>query len=287
MDAFWFHGKRCLHYGGCCGPCASQPCPCPPISCAPPATHPAAPRPPVPDRADVGGDLGQGAQRLGFGEVAREAHLIAHLGGLGADPGIGRVGQHLAADEGLDAARLEQRDLLAAARGEVARHEGRHVVEGLACCCPQGRVLLLDLGGVKLLLGLQHPGLGGLQHRIQPPQHRHRQDHVRILAALEQIAQHVVGDAPQERHDPVVDGLVHPSVVLPMAITVGRSRPAALSHRYCPARPRVSGEQQVLLPIEGMVDLEALRGAPEGSGPRREGHPRGLSGRLANPSRAA
>ena len=45
-----------------------------------------------------------------------------------------------------------------------------------------------------------------------------------------------------------------------MAITVGRSRPAALSHRYCPARPRVSGELQVLLPIEGMVDLEALRG---------------------------
>jgi hypothetical protein len=61
----------------------------------------------------------------------------------------------------------------------------------------------------ELLLRLQHPGLGGLKHRIQPPQHTHRQDHIRIPAPLEQIPQHVIGDAPQETHDSVVGGLVH------------------------------------------------------------------------------
>jgi valyl-tRNA synthetase len=45
----------------------------------------------------------------------------------------------------------------------------------------------------------------------------------------------------------------------------------------------VSGELQVLLPIEGMVDLEALRGRLQKDLARAEKEIRGLSGRLANP----
>jgi len=65
--------------------------------------------------------------------VPREAHLVADLGGLLLDPRIGRVGQHLAADEGVDAAGFEQRHLLGVAQvgvwfvlhhGGLALHRG-------------------------------------------------------------------------------------------------------------------------------------------------------------------
>ncbi|MEN9540471.1 MAG: hypothetical protein RLZZ459_562, partial [Cyanobacteriota bacterium] len=46
----------------------------------------------------------------------------------------------------------------------------------------------------------------------------------------------------------------------------------------------VSGELQVLLPIEGLVDLEALRGRLEKDIAKAEKEIKGLSGRLANPS---
>ena len=65
---------------------------------------------------NVGADLFERAQRLRLVEVPREADLVADLGGVFLDPGIGRVGQHLAADEGLDAAVFEQRNLLGVAQ---------------------------------------------------------------------------------------------------------------------------------------------------------------------------
>ncbi len=46
----------------------------------------------------------------------------------------------------------------------------------------------------------------------------------------------------------------------------------------------VSGELQVLLPIEGMVDLEALRGRLEKDLAKAEKEIKGLAGRLANPN---
>jgi valyl-tRNA synthetase len=46
----------------------------------------------------------------------------------------------------------------------------------------------------------------------------------------------------------------------------------------------VSGELQVLLPIEGLVDLEALRGRLEKDIAKAEKEIKGLSGRLANPN---
>ena len=59
--------------------------------------------------------------------MAGEAHLVAHLGGLRVDPGIGGVGQHLALQEGLDATLLQQGDLLAVTQvgvGFVLHHAG-------------------------------------------------------------------------------------------------------------------------------------------------------------------
>jgi valyl-tRNA synthetase len=46
----------------------------------------------------------------------------------------------------------------------------------------------------------------------------------------------------------------------------------------------VSGELQVLLPIEGLVDLDALRGRLEKDIAKAEKEIKGLAGRLANPN---
>jgi valyl-tRNA synthetase len=46
----------------------------------------------------------------------------------------------------------------------------------------------------------------------------------------------------------------------------------------------VSGELQVLLPIEGLVDLDALRGRLEKDLAKAEKEIKGLAGRLANPN---
>src|SRR5437016_5662476 len=56
---------------------------------------------------DVGADFVQRAQRLRLVEVAGEADFVTDLGGVFPDPGVGRVGQHFAADEGFDAAGFE------------------------------------------------------------------------------------------------------------------------------------------------------------------------------------
>ncbi len=57
---------------------------------------------------------------------------------------------------------------------------------------------------------------------------------------------------------------------------------AAAANERCLAA--VSGELQVLLPIEGLVDLDALRGRLEKDIAKAEKEIKGLSGRLANPN---
>ena len=71
------------------------------------------------DGENVGADLLQCTQRLRLVEVAREAHLVADPGGILLDPRIGRVGQHLAADEGFDAAFFQEWYLLGVAQVRV------------------------------------------------------------------------------------------------------------------------------------------------------------------------
>ena len=58
-------------------------------------------------------------------------------------------------------------------------------------------------------LHVEHGLLGRLQHRVEAAQHGHRQDDVAVLAAHVEVAQHVVGDAPDEVGDPVELALFH------------------------------------------------------------------------------
>jgi valyl-tRNA synthetase len=60
--------------------------------------------------------------------------------------------------------------------------------------------------------------------------------------------------------------------------------PAARAAGAPRALAGVSGELQVLLPIEGLVDLDALRGLLEKDIAKAEKEIAGLSGRLANPN---
>ena len=99
--------------------------------------------------------------------------------------------------------------LLAAAGLQVAQCELRSVVERLSRRVAERGALLGDARLVEHLLGVEHRLLGRLQHGIHAPDDAHRQDHVRVLAALEEVAQNVVGDAPDEGDDFVVRCLVH------------------------------------------------------------------------------
>ena len=99
--------------------------------------------------------------------------------------------------------------LLAASRFEIAERELRGVVEGLASCIAQRRALGRDARLVEHLFDVEHILFSGLEHRVHAPDDAHRQDHIRVLAALEEIAQHVIGDAPDKRDDFVVCCLVH------------------------------------------------------------------------------
>ena len=92
---------------------------------------------------------------------------------------------------------------------QAFQREGRGVVERLARLLAQSRVLVGDLGRVEVLLHAQHLLLGAFQQGIQPPDHRHRQNHVPILAPDIHVAQHVVRDPPDEADDAVVLRVVH------------------------------------------------------------------------------
>jgi len=69
--------------------------------------------------------------------------------------------------------------------------------------------LLGDARLVQHLLGFKNGLLRRLQHRVHAPQHTHGEDDIGIFAPPEQVAENVVGDAPDEGNDFVVGGLVH------------------------------------------------------------------------------
>ena len=108
--------------------------------------------------------------------------------------------------------------LLAAARFQVAQRELRGVVEGLPRRLAERGTLLGDARLVQHLLGVKHGLLGGLQHRVHAPDDAHRQDDIGVFAALEEVAQDIVGDAPDERNDFVVRCLIHFRVLLALQV---------------------------------------------------------------------
>jgi len=99
--------------------------------------------------------------------------------------------------------------LLAGAVAQVAQGEGRGVVKSLPGGLAQRALLVDDAGDVEQLFRCEHRGLRVLEHGVEPAQHRHRQDHVAVFAAHVEVAQHIVGDAPDETHDSAINGGIH------------------------------------------------------------------------------
>ena len=157
-------------------------------------------------QVDVGrGELlDQRAERVGPGE-ARD--LVAELEAVEDVLHVGREPVEPGPEVGLE--------LLAARAGaQIAQGEPGGVVEGLPRRLAEGGVLPHHAGLVERGLHVENGLLTVLQHRVQPPQHGHRQDHIAILAAHIEVAQHVVRDAPDVARDPVEVAVAHLAFIL-------------------------------------------------------------------------
>jgi hypothetical protein len=159
----------------------------------------------VPDRMGAQVDVGrqelfdQAAERVGLRE-ARD--LVAELEVVENLLDVGREAVQVGLEIGLEV-------LLAGAGLEVPQSEPGGVVEGLAGRLTHSRILVDDPRRVEGSLHVEDGLLGRFEHRVQPPQHRHREDHVAVLAAHVEVPQHVVGDPPDEIRDPVELDLLH------------------------------------------------------------------------------
>ncbi len=91
----------------------------------------------------------------------------------------------------------------------IAQGELRRVVEGLARRIAERGALLGDAGLIEHLLGFEHSLLGRFKHGVHAADDAHRQDHIGVLAALEEVAEDIVGDAPDEGDDLVMGCLIH------------------------------------------------------------------------------
>ena len=70
-----------------------------------------------------------------------------------------------------------------------------------------------DARVIELLIELEDGFLGGLQHRIQPADDGHGQDHIPVLAPDVHVPEHVIGNVPDESGNPVKVSVGHESPV--------------------------------------------------------------------------
>ena len=94
--------------------------------------------------------------------------------------------------------------MLVATGLEVSQSKFRCIVEGLSCGIAKRGALLGDTVLVEHLLGFKHFLLCRFKHRIHTPNDAHRQDHIRVFSAFEEVAQNIVSNAPDEGDDFVV-----------------------------------------------------------------------------------
>ena len=80
--------------------------------------------------------------------------------------------------------------------------------EGLAGGVGEGGALFGDAGLVEHLFGFEDGLFGGFENGVHAADDAHGEDDVGVFAALEEVAEDVVGDAPDEGDDFVVGGLV-------------------------------------------------------------------------------
>jgi hypothetical protein len=156
---------------------------------------------------------------------------------------------------------VRQQLLLAGAGFEVTQGEAGGVVEGLPGGLAQCRSLFGDASLVEHLLGVEHGRLGGLQHGVHAPDDAHRQDHVRVLAAPEQVTQDIVGDAPDERDDLAMCRLIHPQTT-PVPHISQISLPA--HRRICCTQAQLAPSAMASKPISKLLVLGRPRGKPSG-----------------------
>ena len=105
--------------------------------------------------------------------------------------------------------------LLGAAR-EVAQQERGGVTERFARLMAEGVPLVDDGGIVEPLLQREHAFFRAFEHGVETAYDGHGQDDVAILAAHIDVAQAVVGDAPDEVDDLMVKNIVHGELPLPL-----------------------------------------------------------------------
>ena len=84
--------------------------------------------------------------------------------------------------------------LLSLAGLEVAKEKGRSVVKSVTGGGAEGVVLVGDLFPVQRRFHFEHGGFPRLQHGIKAAQDGHRQDHIAVFPANENVSQGVVGD---------------------------------------------------------------------------------------------
>ena len=137
----------------------------------------------------------QRAQGIGLGQGGE---LVAELEVLDDVQHVGREAVEVVL-------KIGQQLLRVAARLQVAQGEAGSVVKSLARRVAQGSALLGNTSVVQHFLGIEHALFGGFEHRVHAPDDEHGQDDIGVLAALEQVAQHIVCNAPDEGDD-FVDG---------------------------------------------------------------------------------
>ena len=99
--------------------------------------------------------------------------------------------------------------LLLAPGPEVFKGERRDVVEGVPGLVAQRIFFGGDARVIELLTELEDGLLGGFQHRIQPADDGHRQDHIPVLAPDVHVPEDVIGNVPDEPGNPVKVSVGH------------------------------------------------------------------------------
>ena len=84
---------------------------------------------------------------------------------------------------------------------------------------------------VKHLLRFEYGLLRRLKDRIKATDDAHRQDDIGILAALEQVAENIVSDSPDEGDNSVVRSLIHQVAILRNVWLLENELPTGLRRR--------------------------------------------------------
>ena len=104
--------------------------------------------------------------------------------------------------------------LLLGAGRQITQTEGRSVAKRLSCSYTQCLRLIGNPRSIQFGFHVHNLLFRILQNSIQTANHRHRQNHITILATHIHIAQTVISNAPNKAHNLVVNLIIHISNLL-------------------------------------------------------------------------